>query len=1038
MHRQYLCVIALLWLSCRPIAPNSASSPASVTGPATTVDYSAPPDPTAEPSPKWIWGPRAATDGETRYFRVTFDAKLPVTHKTEDPFSAWIWAACDDEATFYLNGKQIARQSGHGQAVLADVRSTLRSGENLLAVQCHNNTGPAAIALKLEVRRQSGKPFLLVTDEQWTTSSDAPSGWMSRRFKESSITNARVVGPYGMQPWGIVKAAVPMQATSVDNLTLLPGFKAELIYSVPKNAQGSWVSMTPDPKGRLYVSDQAGPLYRVTPAADGKPTQVEQVDLDIGHAQGLLWAFDSLYVVVNEKGITRSSGLYRLRDTDGDDKLDQITLLKGFQNRTKDGPGWGEHGPHGIVLGPDKKLYMVAGNFTSLPDPVAPTSPAQHWAEDLLLERMPDGKGHDPTIYAPASWVCRTGEDGKIWENVVVGMRNAYDIAFNPDGELFTYDSDMEWDIGTPWYRPTRICHLVSGAEFGWRNGSAKWPTYYADSVPPVINIGLGSPTGVTFGTGAKFPAKYQRALFANDWAYGKILAVHLKPSGAGYAAEFEPFVIGKPFDVTDVVINTDGAMYVTIGGRGTQSGLYRISYTGNESTDAAPPIEDMKSSKARALRRELESFHGHRDAKAVNFAWPHLNSDDRFIRYAARVAIEAQDPAQWTERALAASPPTATANALIALSRVGDKSLQPRIFAALDRLNLDKLTEAELLEALRAYEVCMIRMGRPAAAATTPIRSRLDALYPAKSTFINHELCQILVYLDSPTVIAKSLPLLEAAKTQEEQLFYVFTLRNINHGWTTPQREAYFAWLNRAQQNYTGGASYKLFLKNIREDAIKTLTEIETITLAPLLKPPIDVAPSFEESENAPPRKFVRTWMMPDLLPKLERLKSGRSFESGKAAFAAVSCIKCHRFNGEGGASGPDITGAGNRFQPADLLEAIVLPSKIISDQYQATEIITKKKRVVVGSIQAENEQQVVIRSSPLSSETETVPKSEIAVRRPSKLSVMPQGLLDVLTEDEVLDLLAYVRSAGNPKDKSFQRDGPTAPAVSIRPSAP
>jgi hypothetical protein len=836
--------MALLSAVLRP--EHRARKPTSAPTSAAGVITEPRPIPTDEPSPNGSGAQDAAKEGETRYFRVTFDAKLPVTHKTEDPFSAWIWAACDDEATFYLNGKQIARQSGHGQAVLADVRSILRAGENVLAVQCHNNTGPAAIALKLEVRRQYGKPFLLVTDEKWTTSSDAPKGWLGRRFKSTSFTDARIIGPYGMQPWGIVKAATPTQATSVDNLTLLPGFKAELIYSVPKNEQGSWVSMTPEPKGRLYVSDQAGPLYRVTPAADGKPTQIEQVDLEIGHAQGLLWAYDSLYVVVNEKTAARTSGLYRLRDTDGDDKLDQITVLKEFQNRTKDGPGWGEHGPHGIVLGPDKKLYLVAGNFTSLPDPVAPTSPAQHWAEDLLLARMPDGKGHDPTIFAPASWVCRTDESGTTWENVVVGMRNAYDIAFNPDGELFAFDSDMEWDIGTPWYRPTRICHLVSGAEFGWRNGSAKWPTYYADSVPQVINMGLGSPTGVTFGTGAKFPAKYQRAFFANDWAYGKIFAVHLKPSGAGYTAEFEPFVVGKPFDVTDVVINTDGAMYVTIGGRGTQSGLYRITYVGGESTEAAPPIETSQSSEARALRHELERFHGHRDAEAVDFAWPHLNSDDRLIRYAARVAIEAQDPAQWTERALAENQPTASANALIALSRVADKSMQPRILAALARLDLDKLTEAQLLEALRAYEVCMIRMGQPDAAAASAIVTRLDALYPAKSTFVNHELCQLLVFLDSPTVIAKSLPLLEAAKTQEEQLFYVFTLRDINHGWTAPQREAYFAWLNRAKQNYTGGASYKLFLKNIREDAIKTLSESETIALAPLLKSPIDVAPSF------------------------------------------------------------------------------------------------------------------------------------------------------------------------------------------------
>ena len=159
----------------------------------------------------------------------------------------------------------------------------------------------------------------------------------------------------------------------------------------------------------------------------------------------------------------------------------------------------------------------------------------------------------------------------------------------------------------------------------------------------------------------------------------------------------------------------------------------------------------------------------------------------------------------------------------------------------------------------------------------------------------------------------------------------------------------------------------------------------------------------------------------MQDLLPKLDRVRYGRSFESGKAAFAAVSCIKCHRFVSGGGASGPDITGVGMRFQPADLLEAIILPSKVISDQYQNTEIVTRKKEVIVGTIQEENDKELVIRPSPLA-DTETVAKADIAIRRPSKISPMPQGLLDVLTEDEIFDLLAYVRSAGDPDDRAFK----------------
>jgi hypothetical protein len=92
----------------------------------------------------------------------------------------------------------------------------------------------------------------------------------------------------------------------------------------------------------------------------------------------------------------------------------------------------------------------------------------------------------------------------------------------------------------------------TSGSEFGWRNGTGKWPEYYPDSLPTVVNTGLGSPTGVTFGYGAKFPGKYQDALYCVDWAYGKVYAAHLTPSGAGYRGTFETFLEGKAFDGTD------------------------------------------------------------------------------------------------------------------------------------------------------------------------------------------------------------------------------------------------------------------------------------------------------------------------------------------------------------------------------------------------------------------------------------------------------------------------------------------------------
>ncbi len=128
--------------------------------------------------------------------------------------------------------------------------------------------------------------------------------------------------------------------------------------------------------------------------------------------------------------------------------------------------------------------------------------------------------------------------------------------------------------MGSPWYRPTRINPCVSGADYGWRSGSCKWPEYYADSLPATVNIGPGSPTGVTAGTGAKFPAKYQRAIYAADWTYVTKSAIHSTPKGGSYESVKEEFVSGRHLPFTDMPIHPkDGAMYFATGGcRKTQS----------------------------------------------------------------------------------------------------------------------------------------------------------------------------------------------------------------------------------------------------------------------------------------------------------------------------------------------------------------------------------------------------------------------------------------------------------------------------------
>jgi putative heme-binding domain-containing protein len=830
------------------------------------------------------------------------------------------------------------------------------------------------------------------------------------------------------------KPPVKQDATPAEALETLPGFKVELLHTADPATEGSFISMAKDHKGRLLVAGQRNqPITRFA-LKDGKVEKIDKLTLPISEAMGMLYAFDSLYV--NGAG-PQGFGLYRCRDTKGADQYDDVKLLKAFN-------GSGEHGPHGVVLGPDKKLYVVNGNHTKLPEGLAADSPHKNFQEDLLLPRQWDAGGHAVGILSPGGYVVRTDADGQKWELMLAGFRNAYDIAFNADGELFTFDSDMEWDWGMPWYRPIRVCHCTSGAEFGWRSGTGKWPEYYPDSLPASVNVGIGSPTGVIFGTGAKFPAKYQRAFYLLDWTYGRILAVHLTPQGASYTGTFENLLAPKSLkgdgpkktlNLTDLVIGDDGAMYFTIGGRNTQSALYRISYVGSEST-AAANLHDEAGAKERKLRHELEAFHGKKDAKAVETAWPHLNSDDRFIRYAARIAVEAQPVEEWKKRALDEKQPTAALTALLALARCGPRETQADLLAALEKFPLDKLSESQQLDKLRVLGLSFIRQGAPAAS-PKKIITELDAQYPNKSEWLNRELSQLLIHLQAPRVAEKSLKLMANAKTQEDQLHYLFHLRTLPIGhWTLDQRKEYFSyykdrkklphppeltqWFADVGLRVSDGASFNKFLENFFKEATANLSDAERTELAGLLESINKAAAT--TTYDVKPRPVVKEWKMADIQPLLDKVDKGRNFNKGREGYLAGQCIKCHRFANEGGAVGPDLTAVSNRFSRRDVLESILEPSKVISEQYINEVINTKSGKTVVGRVVDDTPEQLVIQPNPLSPERVTVKKTDLDSREPSKLSPMPEHLVDGLTADEILDLIAYLESAGRKDYRSFR----------------
>jgi putative heme-binding domain-containing protein len=810
-------------------------------------------------------------------------------------------------------------------------------------------------------------------------------------------------------------------ATDPAGFKTIPGFHVELLYSVPMQPQGSWVSMTVDPKGRLIVCDQYGSLHRVTPKPPGEPgvASVEPLSVKIGSAQGLLYAFDSLYVMVSSGD---ASGLYRVTDSDGDDQFDTVKQLQKLSGAL------GEHGPHAIALSPDgKSLYVVAGNNTVLPERVETFRSPKNWAEDQLLPRDPCSNGHNTDRMAPGGWVCRVAPDGSEWELVSAGFRNPYDIAFNRDGELFTYDADMEMDVGTPWYRPTRVCHVVSGGEFGWRWGTGKWPSYSPDSLPSVADIGLGSPTGVAFGYGTDFPSKYQDALYVCDWTYGRMFAVHLTPKGASYTGRLEEFITGTPLPLTDIVVNpVDRAMYFTIGGRRTQSGLYRVTWTGDRSSPGLNTGKDIEAARLRSLRTDLEALHVAPDPDALDRIWTNLEHEDRYVRFAARIALEHLDSQLWASRALNESKPDVAIGSLLALSRTAGDDNKDAIVDALIGLPRKPLNDRQRVDLLRTLGVTFARHGRPDQQAAAQLIEVLEPQVPAKSTALNHELCRMLVYLKSDRIVSDAVQLMAASVTQEDLLAYGMMLRVAEHGWTDVARRAYFSLLNKieagaATADYVGGGHLQIYTQRFRDAAVERLSETHRKLLNDVVNATL---PSTVPTGSPTPRPFVRNWTSADLLPELDRVGSGRSFKNGQNMFTIANCVQCHRFNNIGGILGPDITGAAKRYSRAVMVREILEPSAQISDQFRTHMILTDAGLIYEGRIINRGDAGITVAADPKRpASVVQISTENIDELIPSKVSMMPKDLLNTLALDDVLDLLAFIEAAGDSGHANFRK---------------
>jgi len=787
---------------------------------------------------------------------------------------------------------------------------------------------------------------------------------------------------------------------------LRPGFEIEMLRAA-RPEEDSWIALTFDAQGRFIIAKEKQGLLRLTPGADG--FKAETIDDTLRQARGIQYAAGAIFANVT----LSPNGLYRLRDTTGDDRLDEIKLLVTSRNR-------GGHGRNGLTIAPDGSVAMIHGDSVELPP-------------DVTLRRLtpPLVPGLLPADDRAHGHLMLTNPEGTQWTLVASGMRNPVGVDYNADGEPFTYDADAEFDMGTPWYRPTHVRHLVSGADFGWRLTTGNWPPYYPDQIdnPPVtLPTGKGSPTAVRFGTRSHFPPEYQRALYIMDWSYGRIIAVHLTPEGASYTARAETFVRGRPLNVTGLEFGPDGAMYFVTGGRATQSALYRVRYTAPKSPP--PPASTAESARlagataARALRRSLEQFHGRQDSRAVDAAWRHVDHADPWIAHAARVALEHQRPAEWAGRALEEGAVAKALPVLMALTRVGPDEYLSRVAERLTRLPAGGLTLEQQRIFIRTAGFALQRMGGLDSRVRETLIARLEAIFPhATSREVNWEASRLLLQLEAPGAVARTSVLLAAATQQEEKLHYLQLLGRARSGWTAENRGRYFRALAQVS-SFRGGAGLPKYIRDIETEALAALPDAERSTYAALLQTKAQsAAPIVQSAESRP---FVRSWKMADLEGSLGQAGRGRDFQRGKNLFSVAACAACHQLGLEGQAVGPDLTDVASRFSRRDLLDSILEPSRVVSETYRTTVVTTKQGETVSGRLALADFRQPVLRLAvdPLDpAKVVEISKNDIVSYEESELSPMPPGLLDRLKQEEILDLLAYIEAGGDPQHPNFRR---------------
>jgi putative membrane-bound dehydrogenase-like protein len=772
-----------------------------------------------------------------------------------------------------------------------------------------------------------------------------------------------------------------------------------------------------DERGRIWVCEGAN--YRAFKTRDeGDRIMI----LEDTHHTGKC---DSYKVFVQDKRLESPLGICKLGnklyvsqspnvlvytiDETGDHPVGEPEVLfTGFQGVNHD------HGVHAGIFGPDGRFYFNCGNEGARgiikhgdKSPVIDLAGSQVGSSARIYKGKPKAAGFVPPREGMA---FRCDPDGSNFELLAYNFRNNYELCVDSFGTIWQSDNDDDGNQGCV------INYVMEGGNFGYTgpkgtswgrdvpaypgqtHQEAQWHQRWPGVVPNMLHTGAGAPCGIVCYEGDLLPEKYRGALIHADAGPNVVRAYFVQPSehvargifkddgdesalekmGAGYKAETQDIVKGgdKWFRPDDVCVAPDGALYVSdwydpgVGGHGTgdtgahshnwrllHGRIYRVAPVGYQ-----PSVPNLVLDTVEGQIAALES--------------PNLAR--RYLGYTKLIAGGEESHRALFDVFTNSKNEFFRARALWILARGSDG--QKAIVAALN--DADPNIRVTAIRAARLIKMDLVRVA--------------DQMLSDSSPAVLRELCLAMRYEPDERAIPVLVKLADKYDGTDRWYLEAFGI-----GATDRENEVLTAWqTTHTDKNPKSAQGIIWRLKMTVPEFTPTPPRVRRSTT----RPTTTTAPAGPDLLTRDGKK----------LPGIARLASlTGSVSAGELVYRnanGANCIRCHAMGNDGGPVGPPLTAIGQKLSKAQLYDSILHPSAEILMGYETWVIRTKSGDILTGRKTEDTPDHVTLLDAD--GKYHDVPTAQIDRKVKQNISLMPEGLCQSMTQQELVDLVEYLSS--------------------------